>query len=113
MPRWAHEDVQLGGQRIGKGEMVLPKLEAANHDPATFADPERFDATREPNRHLSFGHGAHHCLGAPLARIEIAEALRALATQLPDLRLGCEPQEVAWVGSPLDDGPIALPVFWV
>jgi cytochrome P450 len=49
----------------------------------------------------------------PLARIEIAEALRALATQLPDLRLGCEPQEVAWVGSPLDDGPIALPVFWV
>jgi cytochrome P450 len=113
MPRWAHEDVQLGGRRIGKGEMVLPKLEAANRHPATFADPERFDATREPNRHLSFGHGAHHCLGAPLARIEIAEVLRALATQLPDLRLGCEPQEVAWVGSPLDDGPIALPVFWV
>ena len=113
MPRWAHEDVELGGQRIGKGEMVLPKLEAVNHDPRTFADPERFDATREPNRHLSFGHGAHHCLGAALARIEIAEALRALAARLPDLRLGCEPDEVVWVGSPLDDGPTALPVFWV
>jgi cytochrome P450 len=113
MPRWAHEDVELGGQRIGKGEMVLPKLEAANHDPAMFTDPERFDATREPNRHLSFGHGAHHCLGAPLARIEIAEALRALAEQLPGLRLGCAPEEIAWAGSPLDDGPIALPVFWV
>lgn len=113
MPRWAQEDVELGGQRISKGEMVLPKLEAANHDPATFADPERFDASREPNRHLSFGHGAHHCLGAPLARIELAEALRALAEQLPDLRLGCASEEIAWVGNPLDDGPIAVPVVWV
>lgn len=112
MTRWAQQDVELGGQLIAMGEMVLPKIEAANHDPAVFADPERFDTTREPNRHLSFGHGAHHCLGAPLARIEIAEALRALATQLPDLRLGCEPAEVAWLGTPLDDGPITLPVVW-
>jgi cytochrome P450 len=112
MPRWAQVDVELAGQRIGAGEMVLPRLEAANHDPAEFTDPERFDQTREPNRHLSFGHGAHHCLGAPLARIELAEALRALATQLPGLRLGCAPEEVVWVGSPLDDGPVALPVTW-
>ena len=112
MPRWAQEDLELGGHRISKGEMVLPKLEAANHDPRTFTDPERFDPTRDPNRHVSFGHGAHHCLGASLARIEIAEALRALAIQLPDLRLGCEPGDVVWSGSPLDDGPTALPVSW-
>ena len=113
MPRWAQVDVELGGRLIGRGELVLPKLEAANHDPAVFADPERFDPAREPNRHSSFGHGAHHCLGAALARIEIAEALRALATHLPDLRLGCEPEDIVWVGSPLDDGPTALPVSWV
>lgn len=77
-----------------------------------FPEPERFDPAREPNRHCSFGHGAHHCLGAQLARIELAEQLRALAEQLPGLRLGCAPEELVSAGNPLDDGPIALPVTW-
>jgi cytochrome P450 len=112
MPRWAQVDLELAGQRISKGELVLVKLEAANHDPAEFPDPERFDPTREPNRHLSFGHGAHHCLGAALARVELAEALRALAEQLPGLRLGCAPEEIGWTGNPLDDGPTLVPAEW-
>ena len=122
MPRWAHADVDLAGQRITVGELVLVRLEAVNHDPAEFPDPERFgperfDPAREPNRpnrigHCSFGHGVHHCLGAPLARIELAEALRALAEQLPGLRLGCAPEEIVWAGNPLDDGPLAVPVTW-
>jgi cytochrome P450 len=108
MPRWAQEDVELGGQPIKAGEMVLPRLEAANRDSAVFTDPGRFDPNREPNRHLSFGYGVHHCLGAPLARIEIAEALRTLATQVPDLRLGVKPEEIPWIGGPLDDGPVVV-----
>ncbi|HEY4021189.1 MAG TPA: cytochrome P450 [Pseudonocardiaceae bacterium] len=112
MPRWAQLDLELAGQRINAGELVLVKLEAANHDPAEFPDPDRFDPARDPNRHLSFGHGAHHCLGAALARIELAEALRALAEQLPGLRLGCAPEEIVWTGNALDDGPTLVPVEW-
>lgn len=112
MPRWATVDLELGGQSIGAGDLVLVKLEAANHDPAEFPEPERFEPAREPNRHLSFGHGAHHCLGARLARIELTEQVRALAEQLPGLRLGCAPEEIVWAGNPLDDGPIAVLVTW-
>ncbi|HEX3781798.1 MAG TPA: cytochrome P450 [Pseudonocardiaceae bacterium] len=112
MPRWAQVDVELDGQQISAGELVLARLEAANHDPAEFTDPDRFELTREPNRHLSFGHGAHHCLGAALARIELAEALRALAEALPTLELAGKPEDLHWLGSPLDDGLIAFPVTW-
>lgn len=112
MPRFAQVDVELDGQRIDAGEMVLVKLEAANHDPGEFPDPDRFEPTREPNRHLSFGHGVHHCLGAALARIELTQALRALAESLPELRLGCTIEEIVWTEHPMDNGPATLPVDW-
>lgn len=112
MPRWAKVDLELDGQSIGAGELVLLRLEAANHDPAEFTDPDRFYPGREPNRHLSFGHGSHHCLGAALARIELAAALRALAKELPTLRLADSPADLVWTGDPLDDGLTALPVTW-
>jgi cytochrome P450 len=111
-PRWAGEDLQLAGQQIAKGEMVLARLEAANHDPARFADPERFDPARSPNRHLGFGHGPHHCLGAAVARLELVAAFAALGNRLPTLELACSPEDVPWTGNPLDDGPAALPVTW-
>ncbi|OZM82876.1 cytochrome P450 [Pseudonocardia sp. MH-G8] len=111
-PRWAREEVQLAGVTIAAGEQVLVRLEAANHDPARFVDPERFDRDRDPNPHVGFGHGPHHCIGASLARIELAAALAALARRLSGLALACPPEEVPWTGNPLDDGPASLPVTW-
>lgn len=112
LPRWALTDVQLRGRHIRAGDMVLCRMEAANHDPAQFADPMRFNPTREANPHLAFGHGRHHCLGAPLARIELRAALAALAEHCPDLKLCCAPGEIEFTGHPLDDGPAYVPVTW-
>jgi cytochrome P450 len=111
-PRWAQSDVDIAGQRIAAGDMVIVRLEAANRDPARFADPERFDRTREPNRHLRFGHGPHRCVGAAVARTQLVAAITALATRLPGLALACAPEDVLWTGAPFDDGPAALPVTW-
>lgn len=112
MPRFAHEDIELYGQRIAAGERVLARIEAANRDPERFAVPDRFDPDRSPNPHLAFGHGPHHCLGAALARLELHAALGALAARLPGLRLAQAVEDVAWTGHPLDDGPAALVVTW-
>ncbi|HLH21803.1 MAG TPA: cytochrome P450 [Chloroflexota bacterium] len=84
--RWTNVDAPLGGKTIPAGQLVLVWLAAANRDPAAFPDPDRFDPTREPNRHLAFGHGPHFCLGAPLARLEARVALTALLQRLPNLR---------------------------
>ncbi len=62
-------------------------IASANHDPAQFEDPERFDVTRTPNNHLGFGFGIHHCLGAPLARMEGQVALTSLARRAPNLAM--------------------------
>ena len=70
MYRITTRDVELRGQRIPAGNMVLAMIGSANHDPAVFPDPGHFDVTRDPNPHLAFGHGVHFCLGAPLARLE-------------------------------------------
>ena len=67
--------------------MVLPFLSAANRDPRQFADPDRLDLARAPNRHLAFGWGIHFCLGAPLARLEAALAFRSLLERMPELAL--------------------------
>ena len=69
--RTAAEDVELGGQQVKKGDWLMINYVAANHDPAQFPDPRRFDAARSPNRHLAFGAGAHQCLGLHLARLEM------------------------------------------
>jgi cytochrome P450 len=85
--RFALEDVELCGTPIREGEAVMALLGAANRDPEVFSDPDRLDLDRGPARHLAFGLGAHFCLGAPLARLEGAVALSALATAAPDLTL--------------------------
>ncbi len=69
--RTAAEDVEIGGQQIKAGDWMMINYVAANHDPAQFDDPRRFDAARSPNRHLAFGAGAHQCLGLHLARLEM------------------------------------------
>jgi cytochrome P450 PksS len=95
-PRFAYEDVEIGGQTIKAGDQVVPVLLGANRDPAHFDDPDRFDVTRDPNRHVAFGFGAHYCLGAPLARLEARIAIGKLLERWPTLRLGIDRAELEW-----------------
>ncbi|MFI6600354.1 cytochrome P450 [Nonomuraea sp. NPDC050536] len=86
-------DVEIAGQAIPEGQLVLCALPTANRDPAFIDGPERLDITRGAPGHLAFGHGIHHCLGAPLARMEMRTAFPALLRRFPGLRLaGPEPE---------------------
>ncbi len=85
--RASKANVELAGIELQAGEQVLAAIAAANRDPAVFSEPDRFDITRLPNRHLSFGRGVHFCLGAPLARLEGRLVLERLAAVAPRLRL--------------------------
>lgn len=87
MCRVATADVELGGSTIRKGDQLVLLYASANRDPAHFAEPERLDLTRFPNRHLAFGFGTHFCLGASLARLEIRIFLEELARRVRSLRL--------------------------
>ncbi len=87
------EDVTIGGKTIGKGEMVMPFIGAADRDPAQFPDPDRLDIGRTENRHIAFGWGIHFCIGAPLARVEGQIAINTLLRRMPKLALAtAEPQ---------------------
>ncbi|ETK36776.1 cytochrome P450 [Microbispora sp. ATCC PTA-5024] len=103
------EDIDLPGGRLPAGTVVMPNLNAANHDPQAFPDPERFDIHRftghPPNPHVAFGYGPHRCLAASLARVELTEAIRALVTRRPTLRLTASPESVTWA-----DGLVYRPV---
>jgi len=85
--RMPNTDVELGGKRIAKGDLVLSLIGAANRDPAHFAEPDRLDLARADNRHLAFGWGIHFCLGAPLARAEAQAAIGTIARRMPALAL--------------------------
>ena len=91
--RVALTDIEVGGVTVAQGEQPLLILAAANRDPEQFDDPDTFDITRTDNRHLSFGHGLHFCLGAPLARLEGQLALAALVGRLPLMELAVEQPE--------------------
>ena len=85
--RLAPADVDLGGKLIRRHQAVIAVLGAANHDPERFRDPDRLDITRQDNRHLAFGWGAHFCFGAPLARLEGQIALSTILRRLSNLAL--------------------------
>ncbi|MFE7591987.1 cytochrome P450 [Kitasatospora sp. NPDC057512] len=85
--RTATRDVELGGRAIRRGDKVVVYHASANRDGAVFPDPDRFDVTRSPNDHVSFGYGPHFCLGAQLARLQLRSALRCVIERLPGLRL--------------------------
>jgi cytochrome P450 len=89
--RSATEDAEIGGVGVGKGERLVVALGAANRDPEQFPEPDRLDLGRPDNRHLTFSHGIHFCLGAGLARVEGQEAIPALLRRFPDLELAAEP----------------------
>jgi cytochrome P450 len=94
MLRVARSDLELHGQAIPKGKVILPMMGAANRDPKVFKDANRFDITREPNPHIAFGHGIHFCLGAVLARVEGRIALSDLLRRLDNIQLASnEPWE--------------------
>ncbi|HKG48976.1 MAG TPA: cytochrome P450 [Actinomycetales bacterium] len=94
--RTATQDVEIelpaGPLRLARGQKVAALLGAANRDPAAFAEPDRFVVVRSPNPHLAFGAGIHFCLGAPLARLELQTALRALLRRFPGLQPAGEPE---------------------
>lgn len=94
--RYTKEETTVAGVRIPAGQPVMLCTPAANRDPARFADPGAVDLTRAQNPHLSFGHGIHFCLGAPLARLEARIAVEALLDRLPDLALAVPPADVRW-----------------
>jgi cytochrome P450 len=108
-PRYATEDVEVGGVLVHAGEPVLVAIGAANRDALQFSSPESLVFDRDSNQHLGFGHGVHHCLGAPLARLELQEALEALLAKLPTLKLA---GDIVWKTQMLVRGPRSMPVGW-
>ena len=90
--RTAALDTEIAGQAIAQGDWLMLSYVAANHDPAQFDDPRRFDAARSPNRHLAFGAGAHQCLGLHLARLEMRILFEELLDRLESIELAGEPK---------------------
>ncbi|MFF4104506.1 cytochrome P450 [Streptomyces sp. NPDC001903] len=110
--RHAAEPVEIDGVRIPAGDSVMLSLASASRDPRYFPDPDRFDIRRPARGHLAFGHGIHHCLGAPLARVEGRIALRALLRRLPDLEVAVDPDTLVRRPNAMLRGVAALPVRW-
>jgi len=108
--RFSTEDVPVGDVVIPAGEWVLPATSSANRDPAQFPDPDRLDLNRDTSGHVAFGHGVHHCLGAPLARMEAEVALGALLDRFPRISLAVPEPELRWRPVSLMNGLESLPV---
>jgi hypothetical protein len=106
--RNAKEDMEFAGRKINKGAQLILHLGAANRDPAHFPDPNRLDLGRQENRHLSFSHGVHYCLGAPLARLESQVAIGQLAARFPSMRR--KPVDLEWADNIILHGIKSLPV---
>jgi cytochrome P450 len=112
LPRTARENLILAGQQIKAGDVLVCSLPAANRDPALGDDLDRFDIIRQAGAHLAFGHGIHHCLGAPLARMEMRIAFPALLRRFPGLRLAIPLEEIPFRTFSIVYGVESLPVAW-
>ncbi|QES47446.1 cytochrome P450 [Streptomyces venezuelae] len=110
--RWAREPLEVGGTLIPAGGSVLVCLAGADRDPARFPEPDTFDIRRGPQGHLAFGHGIHYCIGAPLARIEGAIAVRSLLERFPGLAEDPAAGPRDWISGTLMRGVVKLPVRW-
>ncbi|MFD9223403.1 cytochrome P450 [Streptomyces sp. NPDC060064] len=108
--RFTTEALTLGGTEIPGGVPVLVSLGAANRDPERFPSPDQLDLNRDAAAHLSFGHGIHRCVGAPLARAEAEIALRAILARFPGIRLAAPPDQLGWRRTRLVRGLVSLPV---
>lgn len=112
MIRVATADVELGGITIRAGEAVIPATSSANRDETVFDDPDRLDIVRAENPHIIFGAGAHHCLGANLARMELQVTLGAMLPRFPNLRLAVPEGDLRWKPSLFLHSLVSLPVTW-
>lgn len=110
--RYALEDVELSGVTVRAGEPVLPAMASANRDESVYTDPDRLDLLRKEASHVGFGHGPHHCLGAPLARMELQVALDTLLRRLPGLRFAGAEEGIEWKDGLATRGPARMPVAW-
>jgi len=108
--RFTTENVQIGDVVIPAGEWVIPAIASADWDPVRFPDPDRLDLGRDTSGHLAFGHGVHHCLGAPLARMEAEVALGALLARFPRIALAVPSSELRWRPVSLMNGLDSLPI---
>lgn len=110
--RFAVEDIEIpGGPTIRKGEAILPSFAATGRDPQQHGGTaDQYDARRPSAEHLSFGHGVHRCLGAPLARMEAAVALPALFDRFPDMELALPAESLAPAGGFIVGGLKAIPM---
>ncbi|NED81161.1 cytochrome P450 [Streptomyces sp. SID11233] len=110
--RIALEDFELAGQLVRAGDAVVAQNDSANRDESVFEDPEVLDLHRADNPHVAFGHGAHHCPAAPLARLELRTVIGTLVQRLPGLRLAVAAEEVEWNNNRVMRGVTRLPVEW-
>jgi cytochrome P450 len=109
LARVAAADLEMAGKTIREGQRVFAFMNSANRDPEAFDDPDCFDITRVQNPHVTFGHGIHFCLGAPLARLEAEIAATRLTERLPRMML--RPGEPDWHDSLILRGVKKLPVM--
>jgi cytochrome P450 len=107
--RTAREDFEVGERQIRKGQILHIMIGAANRDPAQFSDPDRLDIGRNPNRHVSLGHGVHYCLGAALARLELRVAIAGFLARFPDYRLATD--DIVFMDRTASRRPTSVPVF--
>ena len=101
--------VTIHGVTIPRGEMALGVIGSANRDETVFENPDKLDIAREPNKHLSFGHGIHYCLGAALARLEAQIAINTLLERMSRLRMKGSPEALRWRRSLILRGLESLP----
>lgn len=106
----AAEDLEIGGRPVAEGETIILSLGSANRDPEQFAEPDRLDVGRTPNRHVALGFGPHFCLGNALARLEGQVVFRALTERYPRLDFAVDPSELVWHGNAMLRGLRELPI---
>jgi len=111
-PRIILQDMIIGGQTIQAGDIATLSLPSANRDAGFMTDPDVFDVTRQPQAHLTFGHGIHQCLGQQLARLEMSVALPALLCRFPNLSLAASVADLTFRGDGPVNGVRELPVSW-
>lgn len=111
-PRFALEDVEIGGVTVCRGDLLIVSEGAANRDPAVFDDPDVFNSDRTPNNHIAFGHGPHYCIGQNLARTELRIVFRSLFQRIPRIRLAVDVNELEILNNRIDGGVAAVPVTW-
>jgi pentalenolactone synthase len=110
--RYAHEDADVGGITIARGDLVLVNSDAANRDAAVFPAPDEFNPERKPNVHLTFGHGMHACIGANLARTELRVVFPALFRRFPSLRLAVGLDDIKVLANQATGRVDRVPVTW-